>query len=419
MRRLSFRAIPALLIVVSLTLVLWRRAETVPLYAARTGLQCQSCHFDPNGGGPRNEFGFSYARNRHSLEAEDSTSKWHDLSIGNRVGESLPLYVGFNQRFMLLATKRTDQDSLERLGFFNMENSFYFTFQPHPQLSLVYRLESTVFSGNRVANQDAFGIFSGLPQNGYVKVGRFRTPFGLRMDDHTVATRNAFLDFYTMQSFLPYDPRRPDEGVEIGMERNGIFGRAAYTNGQADVFGGQFAGAKTVKIGYNRPEYQGAISFYDDYRKETGSGIKRATRWGYYGMTRYRTLALLGEIAGGTDEAEPDPFSGLASGPKNNVAALFAELDYAPIRSVNLRLRFDHLELSRNRSEIPGSLTPGLTYRDWATHDRYSVEGEFVPVPFAELRWTFRRIDHRADKDPFGFDIPDENQAYVQLHLSY
>ncbi len=418
MRRLLFRAIPLVLVSISFGTLLWESAATVPLYSARTGLQCGTCHFDPNGGGPRNEFGFSYERNRHSLQADpDTLSAWHDLSVVNRVGENVPLYFGVNQRFMLLGNSTVKSDSLDRLGFFNMENAIHVAFQPHAKLVLVYSLESTVFSGDLIRNQDAFGMIGGLPLDGYLKVGRFRTPFGLRMDDHTVATRNAFLDFTTQQGFLPYDPRKPDEGFEVGMDRGAIFGRAAVTNGAANVFGGQFAGAKTIKLGYSQPEYQGALSFYDDYRKE-GSAIQRATRWGYYGMTHFGPAAIMGEIAAGTDEAQPVAL-GMASGPKNNLMAGFIEGDYAPQRWLNFRLRYDHLELDRDKTLVPGSLVAGLTYRDLNTHDRYSIEGEYVPVPFAEVRWTYRRINHKADKDPSGTAIPDENQAYIQLHFSY
>jgi len=102
-----------------------RRAQTVPLYAARTGLMCESCHFDPNGGGPRNEFGFGFAKNRHTLAAEDSTSRWKDLTLTNRVGENIPVYFGVNQRFMLLTNQHVQQGSIERLAFFNMENAIH------------------------------------------------------------------------------------------------------------------------------------------------------------------------------------------------------------------------------------------------------------------------------------------------------
>src|SRR6185503_1110377 len=104
------------------------RAQTLPQYAARTGLLCSNCHFDPNGGGPRNEFGFNYAKNRHSLEPETETP-WGELSLVNRVGDNLPLYFSVNQRFMLLTNQFEDQDSIARLGFYNMQNAIHFAFQ--------------------------------------------------------------------------------------------------------------------------------------------------------------------------------------------------------------------------------------------------------------------------------------------------
>src|SRR5262245_48883885 len=118
--RSVLRAIPLLLVSASLTLALWPRgAHTTPTYAARNGLMCATCHFDPNGGGPRNEFGFGFAKNRHSLEPEsDSTSAWKDLNLTNRVGENMPLYVGLNQRFMLLGSRMTTSDHVDQSAFF-------------------------------------------------------------------------------------------------------------------------------------------------------------------------------------------------------------------------------------------------------------------------------------------------------------
>lgn len=55
MRRWTRAALPTL-ILSSLAALMWARgSESLPLYATRTGLLCASCHFDPNGGGPRNE----------------------------------------------------------------------------------------------------------------------------------------------------------------------------------------------------------------------------------------------------------------------------------------------------------------------------------------------------------------------------
>lgn len=404
-----FRIVPLLLLVVALvSLLAARRAQTLPQYAARTGLLCASCHFDPNGGGPRNEFGFNFAKNRHALEPEEG-KPWGELALANRVSESFPLYFSVNQRFMLLSNQYENQDSLARLGFYNMQNAIHLAFQPHSQLTLVYTMDafSTGPFGGGFVNRDAFGMFSGLPGGAYVKAGRFRNPFGLRMDDHTVGTRRGFLDFATDESFLPYDPRTSDMGLEVGGEWGSHYGRAAWTTGRSEVLGGGFSGAKSVKMGVNMPSwYQGGLSFYDDYRKENSGGEKRATRWGYYGIFHARQLALLGEIAAGTDEAEPVT-PGLASGLKTNRLAWFVELDYTPWRHTNFRVRMDHQELNRSSDEAT---------RDANTHDRWAIEADHDVVPFAQLRWVVRFIDHQ---DNVGYGAPDETQGYLQFHFTY
>lgn len=408
--RPSIRAFAPLLVLVAIGLAaVHHRAETVPLYAARTGNACAQCHFEPNGGGPRNEFGFMYARNRHSLEPEGEGSPWKDLAVVNKIGESMPLYVGINQRFMLLANTSVESDSLDRLGFFNMENALHLAFQPHQALDLVYSRDAFSASSatGTVEQKDAFGKIA-LPWNAWIKAGRFRNPFGLRMDDHTVATRNGFLDFAGGERFLPLDPRNPDQGVEYGMTWGYLQGQVALTNGTSiQPFTGQFAEAKAVKIVGLHPWYQGGLSFYDEFRKEPLFGEpQRSTRWGYYGLTHAGPVAFVYEIAAGTDEAEAlGP--GAASGPKTNLLAAFAEVDWAPARTVNFRVRYDYFNSNRASDAI---------VREANTHHRWALEGEVVPVPFAELRWVVRRIDH-ADEALYGFE--DETQFYAQAHFSY
>ena len=434
MRRL-FRAIPAVLLLVSIaTLLTARRGQTVPLYAARTGLMCQNCHFDPNGGGARNEFGFAFAKNRHAIEPEGENSPWKDLALTNRVGDNFPLYLGINHRFMAIANTTAKSDSLDRAGFFNMENALHLAFQPHPRLTLVYTRDG--FDGGS-SSKEAFGMIGGFPVGGYLKAGRFRTPFGLRMDDHTVATRNGFLDFFdpsgisgnfsyadsAKSGFLPYDPRHPDMGIEYGLDWNGAFARGSLTNGASHPFGSQsgpYATAATLKLGYNRPGYQGSISVYDEFRRfdagfASWPDVKRATRWGYYGLVSRGPVAMLGEISAGTDETVP-VITGHASGPKTNSLAWWAEVDYAPVRQANVRLRYDRMNLDR------GAIDPYI--RELNQHSRMALEAEWVPVPFAELRWTLRKVDHDGDNfrnNAFGGKTPikDETQTYLQFHFSY
>ena len=415
--RSAFRALPVILLLVSLAAALVPRGgHTLPLYAARTGLMCQNCHFDPNGGGPRNDFGFAFARNRHSLTPEDSTSQWHDLAVVNRIGDAMPVYLGVNQRFMMILNSQAKNDSLEQFGFFDMETDLHFAFQPHRRLTLVYTADGsfgnyTAFGGGNFKTREAFGMVSGMPLDGYFRAGRFRVPFGLRWDDHTVATRNSFLDYYDGRSFLPYDPRATDQGIEIGGDRSGIFGRASFTDGPASPLGGNqpFAETWAGKLGYNSPRFQSAVSFYDDFNKAPAFGTpKRATRWGVYGLSHAGPFAFIGELAAGTDEGQPP--AGLATGAKTNLLAGIIEADYAPRRFLNFRARYDRIELERGQPQ---------PLEDQGTFDRYAVEGEVVPVPFTELRWALRYIDPAAQYDAFGARLRPDRQAFLQFHFSY
>lgn len=380
-------------------------APAVPLYAARTGLPCQTCHFDPNGGGPRNEFGFAYAKNRHSIEAE-SEGEFKDLALRNRVADDFPLYFGVNQRFMLLADHLQKYERLDASGFFNMESGLHLTFQPHPRLTLLY---STLTAPTGIAGtRDAFGII-GLGADHYLKAGQFRVPFGLRMDDHTVATRSSFLDYQTGGRFLPFDPHYSDRGLEFGGSRGSLFARMAWTNGVSALgalppTAGRHPQALTGKLGYGTSRWQGAASIYDEYHTSGGFG-QRSSRWGTYALTHLGPVALLGEAAAGTDTRWS------ASGAtRTNLLAAFAEANWAPHRSYNLRLRCDRVETNRSSN---------ADTRERNSFNRYAVEGEYVPVPFAEIRWTLRLIDPVAAQTLSGSDLPSERQAYLQFHFNY
>jgi hypothetical protein len=396
------RVAPFVLVLASLAALALspQRAVTVPLYAARTGLMCGSCHFDPNGGGPRNEFGFSYARNGHSLVADTTVTEVSSLT--NRLGENLPVYFGLNQRFMLLANQQLRSTGLDRAGFFDMESAIHTVVQPHSRLTLVYSRDGF---NTGSTTKDAWAMI-GLSSNHYLKAGQFRVPFGLRLDDHTVATRNGFLDFQSQGRFLPYDPREPDRGVELGGEHGHVFGRVALTNGGDDPLGGTgtHAQAVTAKLGQGGDSGHRALSFYDDWTA-TPTGGNRATRWGLYTLWHGGPIAILAEGAAGTDAVKSGP-----AVVKTNLLAAFGELDWSPHAGHNLRVRADRLDLDRS--------TDRLT-RARSSYVRWALEGEYEPVPFAQVRWAARLIQPLAEKDALGASLRDEKQLFAQLHVFY
>ncbi|MFN8588322.1 MAG: hypothetical protein U0704_11055 [Candidatus Eisenbacteria bacterium] len=398
------RFVPFLFLLAGAVLLLPSRGQSLPLYAARTGLQCQTCHFDPNGGGGRNEFGFNFAKNRHAIEPE-ADGEFKDLALRNRVADDFPLYFGLNQRFMLLTDHQEVGSWPDASGFFNMESGLHLTFQPTARLTMSY---SNLTGPNGVAStRDAWGMIGFGPH--YLRAGQFRVPFGLRMDDHTVATRNSFLDYQSGQRFLPYDPHQSDRGVEFGAAHGNFFGRTSWTNGTSALGGnpptaGRHPQAIAAKFGYAMPQWQGGASFYDEWHPSGGQGV-RSTRWGYYGLTHYKQFAFLGEVAAGTDRNENsgDPIV-------KNLLAYWAEADWSPRREYNLRVRYDHVALNRSSDDA---------IRDANSYNRWALEGEYQPLPFAEIRWTLRLIDPVLAKDESDTEIPNEKQAYVQFHFTY
>src|SRR5881628_346274 len=75
---------------------------TLPMYAARTGMECRSCHFDPNGGGPRNSVGYLFERQRHDMTPDPDTT-WAQIPASNLIGDVL--FVGTNTRMLYLYTR--------------------------------------------------------------------------------------------------------------------------------------------------------------------------------------------------------------------------------------------------------------------------------------------------------------------------
>jgi len=428
--RTSLRVVPLLIAAASLAplFLLPSSGKSTPLYATRQGMACANCHFDPNGGGPRNSFGFSYEKNRHSLQPEESGA-FKDLDLTNKVGETFPLYFGVNSRLMALADDARDPpDGVDRFGFFQMETELHMAFQPHPRLTLAYTTDGFGTQGNPLSGgarvtREAWGMI-GISGNSYLRAGVFRVPFGLRLDDHTTATRNGFQEFQPngfnpVHHVLPYDPRISDEGVELGGTKDKWQGRLAYTDGGSFVFSGgpnprAHAQAFSGKVAYVDDKYQLGVSGYDNWLPANNTGsVVRSQRWGTYAMTRRGNVAFIGEVVSGTDKLS----ASAAGAPYTNINKLgyFIEGDYQLNRATNFRLRYDHLEGYRHADASNGF------DRDQDSYNRYALEGEVVPVPFCEVRWTLRLIDPVADKlaPPSTVDRDTEKQAYVQFHFSY
>jgi hypothetical protein len=360
-----------------------RPAASMPLYAARTGLDCRACHHDPAGGGPRNELGFLYARQRHDLTA-DPNPRWTQQPLTNRLGDAV--FVGANARALYLFTTRQAADPTDVSTFMQMQGALHVTLRPHPNLGVVFSRDFGEFSGDRT--RDLFGLIQDGTGRFYVKVGRVRRLFGLRHDDHTGGTRGGFLNSTSggRAGLLPYDPRDSDSGIEGGIATGPYAIAASLTNG-GPAFANR-AQTGSAKLTASYPWSKLGLSAYDSYLT---AAERRFTRWGGYALlkTPLRDVTVLAEAGFGTD----DP----GDGSRVNLAATFLEVDYRANRALVLRGRYDFADVNR---AVEGNAS-----------ERWLVEGDFTPVPFVDLKLSYRRVVPETS--------PDEHQWLTLWHFYY
>jgi hypothetical protein len=367
--------------------VLAPRALGLPTYAARTGFTCVTCHFDPNGGGPRKDIGFLFARQRHDL-TPDPDPRWSGLvGLTNNLGDVF--YFGTNMRVLYLyntAEEFAGTKAEDISTFFQMQGALYTALRPHKNLAMVWNQAFNEFSG--VRTRDLYGMIDGLPTDLYIQVGQFRLPFGLRWDDHTSATRAGFLMAGAggTGGVLPYDPRGVESGIELGGYPGKWFWALSLTNG-GPAFANR-AQTLSAKLGFNRKPIQVAVSAYDSYRTSTST---RASRWGGYllwgGMGG--NLTVQAELVGGQNRDN--------AGQDTPVIATVVAADYRFSRWLLIIGRYDYADLNLDEEGFAS--------------ERFGIETVFTAVPFADLRLAYRRIRPEM--------TGDENQLALMWHFYY
>ncbi len=358
----SVRAVLPTFAVLGLLAPSW--VVALPLYASREGKTCVSCHHDPNGGGMRSDFGFLYLKNRHGLDTEQ---KWADVTVDPRLNEWVQ--IGMDTRVLYVASHTEGGRTLGTSSFLPMQGELNVAISPHDHLDVVMSHGITI-DPNSFVVRELYGLIQDLPHDIYAKVGRFRLPFGLRQDDHTSLIRTT--------QFLPYDSQLDEAGIEIGTAGARYFGQLSFTNGDGTI-SAERAQTLAAKTGFAGQRLAAGISGFHQYRELTAV---TNDRWGAYALSTWKKFTLLGEYDRGTEEA---PLG------TRNLSGTFAELDYRAARGINIRGKIDYLDPD---DEVSGDL-----YRRWL------VEADIVPVPFTEMKLSYRSHD---DEGPFG-----EYQEYL------
>jgi hypothetical protein len=238
-----------------------------------------------------------------------------------------------------------------------MPGQFNVAVTPHDYVTVVMSRGIKIDS-NTYEARELYGLIHGLPHDLYAKIGRFRLPFGLRQDDHTS---------YLRADFLPYNSQQDDAGVELGMAGTKCFGQLSFTNGSGTINPGQRAQTFAAKAGTASKQLSYGASGFHQYQE---LNRLREDRWALYAMSTWEKFTAIGEYGGGTQKLLG------AFGGARNLWGAFVEMDYRLQRGINLRGKLDYLEPDRS--------APGDINRRWL------VEADFAPVPFTELKLSFR-----------------------------
>lgn len=351
-----------LLATLVLSLLLTLTSFSLPRFASRNNFSCQSCHVNPSGGGMRNAFGLTYGREDVPIKSWQEEYGLPDFST--QINDFISY--GLDFRFLAFYQNKNNPDA-KRSSFFPMQADVYFNFAISKKINLFVNPAFGPY--NRF---EVFGIAKVLPLSGYLKLGRFSPPYGLRFDDHTSYVREA----------TPFRNNSGQQtGLEVGFNPGPISLLGALTNGvRGDRDGG------LSKAAFGRAEARFAIgpanlmvgvSSYND----VSGGEKINILGGFGAISLFEQLTIVGDVE--RIQGNSSLMSINSDRLQRNIAnqdlkqfAMMIEANYALAQGVDLKFIYDFFDPDTDTKT--GKI------------DRYSGGLEFFPFSGVEVRPLYR-----------------------------
>jgi len=353
-------------LVLALTASAAARAE--PLFAARTGLGCGSCHLNRTGGGGRTAYGAGYGA---------QTLPWKKLAPGHglfdgAIGERVRL--GFDARGGYVATFR---DPGPYIGEAKLSQADVDLAVDLLKDRLMIYISEHVAPGG-ASSREAFALYSIDRAGFYVKGGKFYLPFGLRLQDDEAATRRP--------TGFTFDTA--DVGAEVGADggkwstalsiTNGTSGGAEADNGKQY----SWTGARVFSLG----RFGLSVSTND-----SPAGAHR-TIAGAFGTFRAGPVVVL---------AEADViYDNDGTNPERQGGAGHLELDALVHAGLTLRWFAGASDLDRN---------DGLSRQT-----QWGVGVDWTPLPGLQIRGLYRARD-----GPASVPGARDDHAALEAHVYF
>ncbi len=224
MKRCCFRLMLFFVFLFNITLCdYWTNlADARPEFAAELDKDCNFCHIDPAGGGPRNRIGEIFEENYFEFPEDfdmDAVTE-ESKEVIKQLTTSLDLQTAFIKP-MHVDTEENTSASCQSChssvdSFLLMQAEVTFNAQATDRIRLT-------LSNNFVRNMlNAFATVEAVPKHLYAKVGQFRLPFGIKQKDHNILVRQGY--------GLGSNTR--DVGIELGGSLGKAFYNAVYFNAE-------------------------------------------------------------------------------------------------------------------------------------------------------------------------------------------
>ncbi|HAV21925.1 MAG TPA: hypothetical protein DCX46_00180 [Bacteroidetes bacterium] len=337
-------------------------AFALPRFASRNNFACAGCHVNPSGGGMRNTFGLTFGREDVPMKSWQEEYGLADFST--QINDFISY--GLDFRFLAFYQKKNNPDT-ERSSFFPMQADVYFNLAVSKKIHLIVNPAFGPFN-----RYEVFGVAKVLPWSGYVKLGRFTPPYGLRLDDHTSYVRDV----------TPFRNNSGQQaGIEVGFNPGWFSLAGALTNGVAGDRDGDLA-----KAAFGRAEARfsvgpanlmiGAASYNDV------SGGEKYNMLGAFGaVTLFEQLSVIGDAEwvkgnSGFMGISSDRLQRNAENKQMKQFALLIEANYAFAQGIDLKFAYDFFD-------------PNTDLKSGST-SRYSGGFEFFPFSGVEVRPLYR-----------------------------
>ncbi len=356
------------LIVFALMLATVGAARAEPYLAARTGLNCASCHLNRTGGGGRTAYGAGYGA---------QTLPWKKLAPGHglfdgAIGERVR--VGLDARGGYVATLR---DPGPYIGEAKLSEADVYLGVDLVRDRLSMYVSERLAPGG-ASSREAFALFAIHRAGLYVKGGKFFLPFGLRFEDDEVATRRG--TGFTFET--------ADIGAEVGLDDGRWSTALSVTNGTS-------GGAETDNV----KQYSGTGARVFSLGRIGVSasnndlpGRAHRTVAGVFGTFRAGPIVVLAEADVIRDSD--------GTNPKRRGGAGHVEIDALAHDGLTLRAFAGAYDLDRD---------DGLSRLS-----QWGVGLDWTPLPGLQLRAVYR-----GRGGPRGVPGARDDQALVEAHVYF